>query len=211
MAYDFDDVATIGVIDSLKYPWLKFHGRNRSGYIQRDYHNWLYSKSTGRFIIVINDDTLFRTKEWDVLAIKKLDVYLQDKPDNIVYGWISDSLLERERGINYCCFPLISRAAAQILGYVMHNAFHGWGADIHLYELFHSIGRVLDLREVWIDHISYHSDTSIPRDNTSLHTQSISGVDPFINMNEDRRKLMTSIQSIRRLVLRIRKLKRGER
>lgn len=175
-AYDLDDTATCNIMPQLeaRYPWFKSNGRNRSNNISKDYHNWLKDQVAGDYVIICNDDTVMRTYHWDVVAMQKITNYLSDKPDGIFYGWIADSLLDRAGGVGYCCFPMLSKKAIEIIGYAMHPYYTGWNADIHLYRLFQSIDRVLDLSEVWIDHISYHSGKR-ERDATSYNMQNITG------------------------------------
>lgn len=193
VGYDDDDQSTIDLLPQLAFPWLKMLGRARGNNLSRDYHNWLYRQSTGRFIIVCNDDVIFRTQDWDTIALDRLNNYLADKPDGIVYGWLNDSLQNRAGGINYSCFPLVSRRAADTLGYVMHDFWGGWNADIHLYHLYSSVGRVCSISEVWLDHISHHTGKR-ERDATNLNMQRIT-TQGHVDTTLDRRKLLLAIKS----------------
>jgi hypothetical protein len=148
--------------------------RPRSRNLNEDYLNWAWRNfATGDYIVVCNDDCVFSTPNWDQVALGRLNKFLEDKPDGIVYGWIEDALIERAGGLNYCCFPLVSHAAAKVLGWVMPPEFTGWGADIGLWRVYSPTDRVCDLSCVRIDHISYHSGTR-PRDHVSYHVEQIS-------------------------------------
>lgn len=155
------------------HSFVRFFSRPRSKMLNRDYLNWVYdTNGSGKYVIVCNDDCAFRTQNWDEIILKRLDEYLVDKPDGIVYGYISDALINRQ-GMNYCCFPLISRAARDTVGFVMPPQFPAWGADIALWQIYVQVNRICDLSEVMIEHIAYHSGKR-ERDHISHYVQSIS-------------------------------------
>lgn len=152
---DDDDVEYQIISKNLqaKYPFVKFFTRPRSPWLNRDYLNWLSKEhSIGKYLIICNDDTEFKTRHWDTVLLNRLAVYLQDKPDGIVYGHLNDAL-----GKSYCCFPLISRKAHDALGYSMPPEYPSWNADIFLWDVYNGIGRVCHIPEVLVDHISYHT------------------------------------------------------
>lgn len=135
------------------YPFVKFFTRSRSPWLNRDYLNWISKEhSSGKYLIICNDDTEFKTQNWDNIIINRLRDYLADKPDGIVYGHLNDAL-----HMSYCCFPLISRKAHDALGYSMPPEYPSWNADIFLWDVYNGIGRVCHMPEVLVDHISYHT------------------------------------------------------
>lgn len=184
---DHDDTTTQNVVKILtdSYPFMQFHSRKRSSWLNRDYLNWLYNEfSKGDYIIVCNDDVVFETKNWDIIMLAKLNSYLADKPDGIVYGYINDALINRQ-GLGYCCFPLISRAAAEAAGFAIPPEYPAWSADVALWRVYSALNRICDISEVMIKHISHHSGTR-PRDSINNHVQNLSAIlraDP--NLVED--------------------------
>lgn len=172
---DYCDVQTCEAADGLqeKFPFVKFLKRQRSKMLNKDYINWVYDTcGTGDYIIACNDDAAFITPNWDEIILGKINHFLTDKPDGIVYGYTSDTILNRF-GMNYCCFPTVSRKACKVLGWIMPPEFPGWNADIRCWEIYHSLGRTLDISEVTIEHISYHSGKR-GRDAVSHHVEKIS-------------------------------------
>lgn len=145
--YDFDD-ETIKSITP--HPWLNLVGRERGKSISVDYQNWIYPRTSGKYIMVLNDDLEFKTRHWDVIAFDKLERFT--KNNSIAYGWLSDS--DRKFGGDppYSCFPILSRAAIDLLGYVMNPFYGGWSADVYLYKVYNGVGRVLDLSEILVYH-----------------------------------------------------------
>ncbi len=172
---DDDDLNSVGYIPRYQElcPRARFIVKPRSRNLNEDYLNWAYREHTsGSSLIVLNDDAEFETHNWDDVIRSKLAQYMKDKPDGIAYGWIEDRLKQRH-GMSYCCFPLVTRKAADHLGFVMPAQFKAWGADIALWRIFHKIERVCDLSEVTIDHISPHNK-SREKDDINKYVEKLS-------------------------------------
>jgi len=163
-----------------RYSFVEFFSRPRSKMLNRDYINWVYDISgrKGKYVIACNDDALFKTPNWDGIICSKLESYLANKPDGIGYGFISDALLNRH-GMQYCCFPLVTGKGVSALGWIMPPEFPGWNADIALWRTYSGVGRIFDLSDVMIEHVSYHCGKR-GRDHVSQHVESISN-ERFIN------------------------------
>lgn len=166
LAYDSDDKWTKAVVEPLEHDFkninLKMFEFGRSINLHY-YYNQLYKHSTGKTLITLNDDSMFLTQDWDELAKKKIDEYTNKYPDEIYYGDIDDLLLVRACG-KYCCFPFISRKIVDVLGYLQNEDFFWGGADIYLGNIVHELGRVIDMREIQIDHMSHHNHKDIEKD-----------------------------------------------
>lgn len=179
-----------------RHSFVKFFNRERTHMLNGNL-NWLYEiAGTGRFVIACNDDCIFQTKHWDQVILDKLNAYLADKPDGIVYGYISDALIDRH-GAQYCCFPLVSRSGVLALGFVMPPQFPAWSADVAIWQIYRDVGRVCDISEVMIEHIAYHSGKR-GRDEVSYHVERISlgnsaGHVPYDEYKERLRRAMSQI------------------
>ncbi len=139
-------------------PFARFITKDRAHNLNEEYLNWAWRNfATGENIIVVNDDVIFKTPNWDHLAMAHLSRYLSDKPDGIAYGWIQDGLTGRAGNLNYCCFPLITKRAADVVGFVMPPDFPGWGADIGVYRIYSAINRVCEIQGMHLEHISHHT------------------------------------------------------
>jgi hypothetical protein len=182
---DEDDKITIEECSSIKSIVKDFHCkfvfRQRSPHLNEDYINFAARQAMGKFIFVLNDDVIFKVPEWDIKANDKLENFLSDKPDRIVYGLSDDGMSnvrQNQKGMEYSGFPIISREAIQTLGYAMHPKFNSWSADIHLYPIYNSVGRVCNLRqEVCAYHNSHHTGMR-ERDHINDHVQSINNNGP---------------------------------
>lgn len=178
---------------SKNYNFVRFESRKRSRFLNLDYINWLATDhSTGKYLIIVNDDVEFKTKHWDDIIREKLDVYLADKPDGIVYGYIDDGH-KNKNGLGYCCFPLVSKAGVNASGICMPPECAAWNADAILWRIYVRIERICDLSDVKLAHFSYHNGTR-DCDNINLHVQSLSQEPHTVNIGTYYDKLRNCIQ-----------------
>lgn len=155
---------------------VSFLSRPRSRLLNEDYINFGSRRSKGKYIFILNDDVIFKTPGWDKKVSEKLNKYLSNKSDRIVYGMTDDGMdqLRAKQGLQYTGFPIISRESFEALGYAMHPSFASWGADIDLFTVYNAISRVCDLKsEVLAFHLSPHTNTR-ESDEINQHVASIS-------------------------------------
>lgn len=160
--YDIDDTAMHRAAPRLGVQYsninAKFCDRERSAMMNRDYINYAVKLwANGKYIFCLNDDVEFKTDSWDTIAWDKLQVYLKDKPDGIVYAITDDRTPGKPAGGHFTCFPIISQVATVIMGGFFDDEFPAWNADIAAHFVYSRINRVLDLREVIAAHISHHA------------------------------------------------------
>lgn len=81
--------------------------------------NELVSISTGENIFVCNDDIEIITKNWDSLALAKIENYKKENSitDNIYYCKTLCNSADRDYSKGYCSFPIISREAVNTIGF----------------------------------------------------------------------------------------------
>ncbi len=164
IAYDKDDIMTIRDLNGIgvKNKPYSFYGRERSDYLNTHYYNWLAKEASGNYLFAVGDDIRFLTKNWNKLLEDKIEEYLKDKPDRIVYI----SVNEEGSKAKHPCFPLITKEAFQVLGEYHCSELLSWGSDRILWEIYSGIGRTLHIPEISIKHLSYH-DGSAPFDETA--------------------------------------------
>ena len=175
---DIDDMKTVDMlkkfIEVYKPIQIKYFIRTRSDFINGDYYNWLAGLAKGDFLHVIGDDCVYTKMYWDKLSSMRLDDYLKDKLDRIVYGMVDDGTpAPGGKAKEFCCFPVLSREAYKTLGFVLHGEIPTWGADTSLYDIFSSprVNRILNLQDIILKHISHHCSSDVKRDNTSLNIE----------------------------------------
>ena len=183
---DADDDKTNGIMRQItgvwkdEYPGVIWEARARSEWMHKDYINYaIFKFGTGKYVISVNDDTTFATKSWDVILWERLEKYLEDKPDGIVYGSLDDSLPRENKADSklYCCFPLISRKAIDAMGFMFDDEYKAWNANIAIHKAYLAVNRILDLQEVRINHICHHNG-SRERDHVNRRIETMSGERP---------------------------------
>lgn len=167
-----------------------FHSRERSPNLIKDYHNLYATKfARGKYIMFVNDDTLFELIGWDDRAMNTLIEFEKVNPDGILYGTPED--FERMHGRRedqwVACFPLISKKAIDVMGYAFDPGFVRDGADWALAATFYAIHRVVNLRNcIIIKHYSFRSGRR-PKDDLDSYAHSLGlsvpPVDIFIEKN----------------------------
>lgn len=152
---DTDDNSGEAVFNILKklYPIkaksIFIHSRQRGSHIEEHYMNWLASLCTGKYIIMTNDDCLFRTIDWDIAVFNKLEEYLKDKPDGLVCGIVDDKEKDRaELGFLQNDFSMLTQNSIEALGFFLEPRYNNSSADTNIAYTYHLLDRVLDLRKV---------------------------------------------------------------
>jgi hypothetical protein len=119
------------------------------------YINWSFQFTKGKYIMVGNDDALFKTKNWDTINYKLLEDYLKDKPDGIVCAVVNDGVPNHihkhadEFHCLPCSFPILSRKAIEALGFILDPRFVHASADLDIIITYTLINRVLNLRNTF--------------------------------------------------------------
>lgn len=153
VAVDDDDRRSIEYAAQVRYPWLRWVIGPRAANFSETYYNGMAFQSSGRYVMAMNDDVKFLTPGWDALALPVLDEYKAQFVDGLMMGKCDDGLGER-----YPCFPILSREALQIAGWLFPPSFTAWGADIFLYRLYSALDRVVELPFA-VEHLCHHTKT----------------------------------------------------
>ncbi len=171
---DNDDPATQEIKHEMEVKYanigLRFFSRERSKWLHKDYINLMFEKSNGKYVLVLNDDTLLARHGWDLESYNKLESYLSDKPDRVVYASTKDNTGDKR----CCCFPLFSREACLAAGWVLPDERPNWGADWDVKQIYShpKIDRMIELPELEVRHITHHNNTR-KRDHISVNIEKI--------------------------------------
>lgn len=164
LAYDNDDEQMKVHAERIKNDYkidIRLFSVDRSGNFNRDYYNFLASKSTGDYLMICNDDCMFVTKNWDEIASKQIEAKMWR--DRIAYIQFNDGEMEEYRKIwqrdkDYGCFPLVTKEVYRALGEVLCDKYVNWGADIFLWEVFRNANRIIKVPDVDVIHCSHHTN-----------------------------------------------------
>lgn len=115
--------------------------------------------SEGKNLFGCNDDLLILTKNWDQIALQKISKYLSENEitDDIYYGWVSCNSVDRDVVAGYSSCPIISKKACDVLGFYIYDVFKSLGGDYGIYRLYKEIKRVIDIKEIEIDHVLHNT------------------------------------------------------
>lgn len=177
IAIDSDDVKTKLYFERHYFDFVKVFHVKRSLNFSKDYYNFLARLGTGKYIIAVNDDAVFESAGWDIIAWDILEEYIGEGP-NIVHGWIADGLDGyRATGHGeYCCFPLIGREGFNALdGMIFPDRIPTWGADIWMRKIYDTIDRIVKI-PITIRHYCHHNKT---RDQDAISKRIANNQVPF--------------------------------
>ena len=75
---DDDDFVTLSLIKHYEELYsnfnIYFHVGPRSDHFSKDYYNFLSKMAKGRWVMAINDDSIFKTKGWDRVVCEKMEI-----------------------------------------------------------------------------------------------------------------------------------------
>lgn len=142
-------VRLFGGVDSVK---LDIRDRDKNLHVRI---NNMISLVDGKYIFVLNDDCTIYSKGWDSSALE----FLNDHGD-IVYGRTYDDSIDRVTN-TYAAFPIVSKIAAQRLGFIMDDTFGNHGSDVITYRIYNEANAVVDLKCVLISHIFHNSHEAL--------------------------------------------------
>lgn len=144
------------------------------------YNSECLKHSSGKSIILINDDVLFRTKGWDILVDKLFEKY----SDGIYLGYGNDLF----KGKKLPTFPILSKKFINLIKDPYPSNYKGAFIDMHLNDIFNIIlkkhvDRYEYLNELEIEHLHYRTGKS-DIDSTYLKRDRFGDDDTFlINFN----------------------------
>lgn len=150
---DEDDVDS-QQIDYPGVPLVKIIGNDKNmGAIT----NKCYDESHGKLIMLINDDMIFSTKNWD----DKIIAEFANFPDSIALIYGNDLYY----GKRVPTFPILSRIACEIMGHVCPVEYKKHCIDPHLFDIFSRLAdlghnRLVYLSKVVFEHMHYELSTA---------------------------------------------------
>jgi len=111
-----------------------------------------YDVSRGRYVMLINDDVVFRTAGWDLEVIRAFTRFADDVA--LVYGNDLDQQESRPT------FPIVSRAACDVIGSICPRGYYGLHIESHLFDIFKRLvalgaDRIVYLDDVVFEHTHY--------------------------------------------------------
>jgi hypothetical protein len=143
-----------------------------------------YAASTGRCVMLANDDLVFRTVGWDSEILARLAVHT----DGVALVWGNDLL----RGDTLPTHPIVSRTAIEIMGCICPQAYRRDYIDTHIYDVFRTLRRLgHDRLEYLADVVFEHMHVDAGKgtlDDTAMKIRKSDDEITFIAWAEERRR-----------------------
>jgi hypothetical protein len=117
--------------------------RTRMGAITRA----CYAASTGRYMMLMNDDVVCRTPGWDTAVRSACARY----PDDIVLVWGNDLF----RGPEQPCHPILPRIVCAVMGGICPADYRRDYIDTHIYDVFRHLRRLGHDRLVYLPDVVF--------------------------------------------------------
>jgi hypothetical protein len=141
---------------------IKWYIRKHSDHLVRDQYNALARIATGRWILPINDDSDFLTKNWDTIVNRKMSEVAEERKNDILLGLTKDQIPragENPLLPHFSSFPVVGKEYVTALGYLWDERCWVWGPDHIIARLFREFSKsnIVSLTEVTIGHNSVHT------------------------------------------------------
>jgi glycosyltransferase involved in cell wall biosynthesis len=111
-----------------------------------------YEVSSGRYIMLLNDDVVVRTKHWDKFVLKAFRRF----PDQIAMIHVNDMVFQEK----LCTFPIVSREFCDFAGGICPRQYRRYRIDDHIEDIFTLLWylgeqRIVYLPDVVFEHNNY--------------------------------------------------------
>lgn len=120
-----------------------------------EFNNLCYQQASGKFVMLVNDDLILRTKNWD----KKILKVTADYPDDILLIHVNDLLFKEK----LCCFPMVSRKACKLINNICPSEYVRYRIDDHIYDIYSQLAyigydRIKYLPNIIFEHKNHTED-----------------------------------------------------
>ena len=121
-------------------------------------NQFCYEESRGRYVLLMNDDVVFRTKAWDARVSETFAQFVDDIA--LVYG---NDLYQREA---LPTIPVLSRRVCEIIGGVCPRDYFNTYIDLHLFDVFKKLAklgypRIVYLEDVIFEHMHHEANKGV--------------------------------------------------
>lgn len=141
-----------------------------------------YAKSRGEYIMLLGDDNVFRTQNWDERVIEAFNRF----PDKIALVFGND-LNQEDR---MCTAPFISRVYCELTDGPCHELYPSEFIDTHIMDMFYKLrywglNRIVYMADMVVEHMHYivgkapFDDTYREKPNTDKSREVFFSLDPF--------------------------------
>ncbi len=109
--------------------------------------NESFGHAEGRYIMLLNDDMVFRTRNWDLRVISAFEGFKDD------IGFVYGNDLDQGKAVP--TFPILSRRVCEIMGEVCPPEYRNLHIESHLIDIFKELERLGYKRIVYLDDVIF--------------------------------------------------------
>lgn len=212
-AIDDDDIEGQNHVKRLAeegLPKIISYVTKRTIHFTRYYMNPIARMARGRWIIVINDDSIFATKNWDEIIFNKMNEKADKSGDDFWIGMVDDGMIKSKDNwgfTSFCCWPILSKQSVDELGYIFDERFYIWSVDHYICKVYRDMKRRVDIYDVLIDHNSLHTQKREKNELDTNHTR-FCEIENKHHFSFTQQTVDQEIKKIRRIIERINNDKR---
>lgn len=103
--------------------------------------------SRGRYVMLLNDDVVVRTRGWDRTVLRQLRRF----PDGIALVHVNDTLMRD----HLCTFPLVPRRYAELAGGICPTDYRRYRIDDHIEDVFNMLAVLGVRRSVYLPDVLF--------------------------------------------------------
>lgn len=142
---DDDDSATVATVRELQDRFINIELVVRPRFKNlHQFYNVLASKSAGKYVWGMNDDSLVEYDSWDTNFSTQIEDLISPYPDRIGYFAISSNSSDTLG--DYGEFPIVTREALTTLGFMDYEGVAAWGCDRVMQRIYQSVGRAFHIK-----------------------------------------------------------------
>jgi hypothetical protein len=112
-----------------------------------------YEASTGRYVMLLNDDVIVRTRGWDEIIRGSFTEF----PDGIALIHVNDTLMKT----HLCTFPVVSRVFCELAGGICPREYVRYRIDDHIEDIFNLLAVLGERRTVYLPGVVFEHLNSI--------------------------------------------------
>lgn len=111
-----------------------------------------FAASSGKYVMLLNDDVVVRTRAWDAIALTCFARF----PDPFVLLHVNDTLMHD----HLCTFPLTSHAFYELCGEVCSTEYQRYRIDDHIEDVFNLLAVAGERRVVYLPDVVFEHDNA---------------------------------------------------
>jgi len=111
------------------------------------YNSVCYRHCVGNIVMLVNDDLVIETKNWDNILKSRLNEF----PDDVFLAFPNDGINKS----NLCSFPILSRKTCDVLVHPFPSLYKRLFIDTHIMDVFIRLNRHEKQRVIYLDEIKF--------------------------------------------------------